>query len=60
MIQEEISKRQADDLAIAIAEENYKGIAIHSPHKNLKLKASHSRVEALLRHVRISSSRLKL
>lgn len=59
MIQEEISKRQADDLAIAIAEENYKGIAIHSPHKNLKIKG-HSRVEALLRHVRISSSRLKL
>ena len=29
MIQEEISKRQADDLAIA--EENYKGMAIHSP-----------------------------
>lgn len=58
MIQEEISKRQADDLAIA--EENYKGMAIHSPHKNLKIKASHSRVEALLRHVRISSSRLKL
>lgn len=59
MIQEEISKRQADDLAIAIAEENYKGIAIHSPHKNLKIKG-HSRVEALLRHARISSSRLKL
>lgn len=57
MIQEEISKRRADDLAIA--EENYKGMAIHSPHKNLKIKG-HSRVEALLRHVRISSSRLKL
>lgn len=57
MIQEEISKRQADDLAIA--EENYKGMAIHSPNKNLKIKG-HSRVEALLRHVRISSSLLKL
>ena len=57
MIQEEISKRQVDDLAIA--EENYKGMAIHSPYKNLKIKG-HFRVEALLRHVRISSSRLKL
>ena len=56
----EVSKRQADDLAIA--EENYKAMAISTsiiPHKNLKIKG-HSRVEALLRHVRISSSRLKL